>query len=98
MIAVERMVQYEVLKEKWHKELQEALAKDSEELNRYLNPPYCSNNNTIVGSGNENENDSVEVQQQAAFAKIVAQVIEDSLIKNVLIFVDTMTLFLSLID
>ena len=87
MIAVEQMVQYEVLKEKWHKELQEALAKDSEELERYLNPPYCSNNNTIVGSGNEN--DSVEVQQQAAFAKTVAEVIEDSLIKNVLIFVDT---------
>lgn len=75
MITLERMVQYEVLKEKWHGELQNALAKaenSSEELDRYLNPHYCTNNNTDGGLGNENN--SIEVQQQLIFAKIEAQV------------------------
>ena len=75
VIAVERMVQYEVLKEKWHGELQDALAKDdngSEELDRFLNPPYCTNNNAIAGLSNEK--DSIEVQQQLTFAKIEAQI------------------------
>jgi hypothetical protein len=76
VIAVERMVQYEVLKEKWHGELQNALAREansSEELDRYLNPSYCTNNNAVVGL--DNENNSIEVQQQLMFAKIEAQVL-----------------------
>lgn len=75
VITLERMVQYEVLKEKWHGELQNALAKaenSSEELDRYLNPHYCTNNNTDGGLGNENN--SIEVQQQLIFAKIEAQI------------------------
>ena len=74
------MVQYEVLKEKWHGELHDALAKDdngSEELDRFLNPPYCTNNNAMVGLSNEK--DSIEVQQQLTFAKIEAQVLSNRL-------------------
>ncbi|XP_028416871.1 TBC1 domain family member 15-like [Dendronephthya gigantea] len=75
VITVERMVQYDVLKEKWHKELQNTLAKEqnsSEELERYLNPAYCTNNNPNFGVNKENQ--SVEVQQQLMFAKIEAQI------------------------
>ena len=69
------MAQYEVLKEKWHRELQIALESEensSEELERYLNPSYCTNNND--DNGLVNDNNSIEVQQQLMFAKIEAQV------------------------
>ena len=75
VITVERMAQYDVLKEKWHRELQIALESEensSEELERYLNPSYCTNNND--DNGLVNDKNSIEVQQQLMFAKIEAQV------------------------
>ena len=72
---MERMGQYEVLKEKWRGELQIALESEennSEELERYLNPAYCTNNNE--DNHLTNDNNSIEVQQQLMFAKIEAQV------------------------
>lgn len=69
------MVQYDVLKEKWHAELRDALSlegSNSEEMEKYLNPSYCLNNNLDAGL---EENNSIEIQQQLIFAKIEAQVI-----------------------
>ncbi|XP_046858495.1 rab GTPase-activating protein 22-like [Xenia sp. Carnegie-2017] len=71
VITIEREVQYEVLKEKWNKEIENALDKD-DERERFFNPAYCSKKDIDLNS--DKRCLSVELQQQSMFAKIEAQI------------------------